>query len=76
MTKYEFINQNIVVIKEEIYRGMLPVCIVNHLIIYCRYDHYRKRGYSAGESTFFTAEDNNISEMSVYRIRKSMEAEI
>jgi hypothetical protein len=79
MTRFEYINTKILTpdgIKEQIQVGILPMKIIRHFEIYCRFDQYKKQGYKISMAIFYTAEDFKITEDCVYKIKKSMEAEI
>jgi hypothetical protein len=72
MTRFEYINNNLQTVKEETKMGFIPISILRHYAIYCRYDAYRKQNNNVTTSVFYTSEDFNISEMTVHRIIKSM----
>jgi hypothetical protein len=76
MTRFDNISKNIDCYKKVIKDGFLSTSVLNHLIIYCRYDYYRKQGYSVTQSVFFTSEDNKICESMFYKIKKEMETEL
>lgn len=72
MTRFEYLNANLHVIKEETKMGFIPIDILRHYAIYCRFDYYLKQKNNISTSVFYTSEDFNISERSIYRIIKSM----
>jgi hypothetical protein len=76
MTKFEYINDNIVNIKKDIKAGIISSCVVKHFIIYARYDYYLKAGHPVTQAVQFTAQDNRVSETWVFNIIKNMESEI
>ena len=72
MTRFDYINQNLPEIKEEVKMGFIPLDILNHYAIYCRYDFYRKQKINVTTSVFYASEDFNISERTIFRIIKDM----
>ncbi len=76
MTRFQYINKNIDKIKEEIKLGLISTTILNHFIIYSKYDYYRKLGNYVGFSVLFTSEDLKVDERTVFRVIKNMEEEI
>ena len=76
MTKYEYIGNNMIFIKEGIMLGVISTCVLSHFRIYTQYINYRALGYSIGKSVFTISENNGVSEILIHKIRKEMEAEI
>lgn len=75
MKRFQFINQNIVFIKEGIRHGLYPTCLLGHWVVYCRFDYYRKLGYPVTKAALCTAEDMKVSKQTVFNIKKDMENE-
>jgi hypothetical protein len=76
MTRIELINKDIDNVKLYIQAGMFSCAILRHLEIYCRYELYKKMGKSLSESILNAADDFQISEVTMYAIKKQMESEI
>jgi len=79
MTKFEYINQNILNpkgIREQVKLGILPASIIRHFELYCRYDYYRKQGYKKYISIGFVAEDYRLHDNTILNVIRSMEAEL
>lgn len=74
MTYFEYINSNIDRVKWEVSIGHVYSSAINHYAVYCRYDYYRKQGNSVSKASFFASEDLKISERSILKIKKQMEA--
>lgn len=72
MTKFQYINENLETIKQETKMGFIPIDVLHHYAIYCRYDAYRKQNNNVSDSVFFTSEDFKIGERTIYRIIKDM----
>jgi hypothetical protein len=75
MTQFEYISQNIDRTKSDARNGIIPVSIITHWAIYCRYDLHKRSGYNKCEAISFTSLDFNMQERSIYRIIKEMESE-
>ena len=79
MTKFEYINQNILNpkgIKYQVKLGILPTSIIRHFELYCRYDYYRKQGFKKYMAVGFTSDDYRLHDNTILRVIKNMEAEI
>jgi hypothetical protein len=76
MKRFEYINSHIDTIRKEIKIGLMPTSILRHYAIYSRFDYYRKLKYYVGISVFYTSEDMEISETTIYKVIKNMEEEI
>ena len=79
MNRFAYINKNILTpdgIKEQIRLGILPSSVIRHFEIYSKFDYYKKQGHNISTSVFFVSEDFNITDGTVYKIKKSMETEI
>lgn len=79
MTKFEFINNNILTpngIKDQIKAGIISITVLRHFEIYSRFDYYRKAGNNVSTSIFNVSEDFGVIEGTVYKIKKSMESEL
>lgn len=80
MSRFEYINQNLDRIKNEVRMGLFPVEILTQWAIYCRYDYYRKlRGEKKKwhfNSASFTANDFKMCETRIYKIIKQMQEEV
>jgi hypothetical protein len=76
MTKAEYISRNIDHIKMDIKLGIVSSTILRHLEIYCRFDYYRKSGLPVNESILNAGDDFKVSETTVFKIKKQMEAVI
>jgi hypothetical protein len=76
MNRFQYINKNINEIKTEVKIGLMSISILNHYMIYSRYDHYRKRGNGVSLAVLMTSDDFNLSEMTIYTIKKNMESEL
>lgn len=53
--------------------GLLSTSVLNHIVIYSRFDYYLRIGYPVSRAAFYTAEDNKISEQTVFNIKRNME---
>ena len=76
MSKYEYIAKHITLIKEGVMLGIISTSVLNHFRIYTQYMNYLAIGYSVGKAVFTISENNKISEIMIYKIKQSMEAEI
>jgi hypothetical protein len=76
MSKYDYIANNITFIKEGVMLGVISTSVLSHFRIYTQYINYLAIGYSVGKAVFTISEDNKISEIMIYKIKQSMEAEI
>jgi hypothetical protein len=76
MSKYDYIANNITLIKEGVMLGIISTSVLSHFRIYTQYMNYLAIGYSVGKAVFTISENNKISEISIYKIKQSMEAEI
>jgi hypothetical protein len=76
MTRFQYINQKIDGYKEDIQKGVLPVSLFTHYIIYSRFDVYKKQGNNINQSVFLTSQEYKITEGWVYNVKKYMEEEI
>jgi hypothetical protein len=76
MNKFQYINQNLDRIKNDVRLGIVSTYCLCHFYAYSRYDYYRKQGYKKCQSVFFTSEDLKVSEQLVHRVRKDMEVEV
>lgn len=76
MNRFQYINDNIVQIKKDIYAGIFPLGLLKHYAIYSRFDYYKKLGNSVTDSVFFISQDFKVSERWIFKIIKNMESEI
>jgi len=76
MTKFDYIGNNIETIKAEIMFGIISTCILSHFRIYTQYLNYLALGLSIPQSIFILAENNKVSEQTIYRIKWEMESEL
>ena len=76
MTKYDWIGLNMLFIKEGIMLGIISTCTLSHFRIYTHLLNYMAAGKHLREAIFILANENKISEQSVYRIKWEMESEV
>jgi len=76
MIKFQYINENIKQIKEQVKTGLISTTILSHYAIYSRYDYYRRNKHSKRDAVFFIVDDFELSERTIYRIIKNMNEEI
>jgi hypothetical protein len=76
MTRFEYIGNNILFIKEGVMFGFISTCILSHFRIYTQYLNYLSLGLSIPQVVFILAEENRVSEQTVYRIKWEMETEL
>ena len=76
MTKFQYINDNLLTIKKEVRMGLIPPSVLSHFAIYSRYDYYRKLGNYVGFSVLFASDSCRVSESLVYKIIKEMEESV
>ena len=79
MNRFEYINKNLLKpdgIIEQIRLGILPLSVRRHFEIYSKFDYYKKQGHNVSKSVFFVSEDFNITDGTVYKIKKTMETTI
>jgi hypothetical protein len=76
LTKYDYIGNNMIFIKEGIMLGIISTCVLSHFRIYAQYLNYLALGYSVGNAVFTISENNKMSEDMVYKIKKAMEEEL
>lgn len=76
MTKFEYINKNIDLIKYLIKAGIVSTTFLNNWHIYSRYDYYLKLGNSKAVSSIWIEDEFKLSRMGFFRIRKIMEDQI
>jgi len=76
MTQFEWIGQNLDVIKTGIKCGRISTTTLSYFRIYTQIHNYRALGYSITESVFQVAEDNKLGEDTIYRIKREMETDL
>ena len=76
MNLFGYINKNIERIKFDIRIGIIGCALLKHWQIYAKFDYYRKAGNKVSMSVDYCCDDFCISENSVYKIIKKMEAEL
>ncbi len=76
MTYFAYINENLDRIRNDVRMGIIPCSVLNHWLVYSRFDYYRRTGKQRCESIFYTAEDSGLKERQVYYIVAKMEAEL
>lgn len=76
MTKYECISSNMTCIKLGIMLGYTSFTILSHFRIYTQYLNYLALGVPMGKTVLILADENKVSEQTIYRIKWEMEAEI
>lgn len=74
MTNFDYIVNNMDCVKELIMRGMISTCVLSHFRIYSQFQNYIKMGHPVGRSATITSYKNNISEQTMFNIKKEMEA--
>lgn len=73
MNRFNYINKNITRIKYETEHGFYSTSILGHYAIYSKYDYYRKTGFPVSKAVLYTAEDNKVSEHTIFKIKRKME---
>ena len=76
MTRFQYINENIDKIREEIKIGLISTTVLSHFAIYSRYDYYRKLGNYVCLAIMFTSDNCQVSESLIYKVIHEMEEEI
>jgi hypothetical protein len=76
MTFFNYINQNIIRIKQEVKMGLISSSVTRDWEIYCRYSYYKKINTESSLAVIFTGEDFKVSRQWVYTIVKRMEEEV
>jgi hypothetical protein len=76
LTKFQYINENLNQIKQEVKQGLISISVLRQYEIYSRYDYYRKLSHPVGLAVMFTSEDLNVKERWIFIIKKQMESEI
>jgi putative cell wall-binding protein len=76
MTRFEYIGNNMEVIKEGIMLGVISTCVLNHFRIYTQYLNYIALGLPICKAVFIIAEDNKLSEILIHKIKREMETEL
>jgi hypothetical protein len=76
MTKYDYIGNNMIFIKEGIMLGVISTSVLSHFRIYTQYLNYLSLGNSIGKSVFLISESNKVSEALIHKIKKAMEEEL
>jgi hypothetical protein len=76
MMLFNYINENINRVKNDIKLGIMPCSILFHWEIYARYDALKKMGNSEAMTRFRIAEQYKMNESTVFRIVKKMESDV
>lgn len=76
MTRFDYIGNNIVFIKEGIMFGVISTCVLSHFRIYSQLQNYLVMGYPITKAILIVSEDNKLSEDMVFKIKKEMETEL
>jgi hypothetical protein len=76
MTKFNYINNNLDRIKQEVKMGLISTSTLNHYAIYSRYDYFRRLNNYNGVSILLTADSCKVDDSTVYRVIKEMESKI
>lgn len=77
MTVYNYISENINVIKKEIRMGLIAPTTLKHWQMYSRYDYYKRLGNNTSIAISLAANDCGISsEGWAYQIKSKMENEV
>jgi hypothetical protein len=76
MIHFEYITDNIDFYKKGVFLGDISTCVLNHFRIYSQLQNYLKMGYPITKAVLYTAEDNKVSEQTIFKIKKIMESEI
>ena len=76
MTRFQYINTNFLRIKQEVNMGLISPYVLAHFAAYSRFDYYRKQGLTICNSVMCASEDMNISELTIFKIKKRMETEL
>jgi hypothetical protein len=73
MTKFAYINENLLTVKKEVRMGLIPPTVLAHYAIYSRYDYYRRLGNHRSLSILITSDNCRVCENLIYKIIKEME---
>jgi hypothetical protein len=76
MSKYDYIGNNMIFIKEGIMLGVISTCVLSHFRIYTQYINYLSLGFTSAKAIFILSEVNKVSEQTIYRIKWEMEDSI
>jgi hypothetical protein len=76
MTLFSYINENIDHVKTDTRLGLISCSLLNHYSIYSRFDYYKKLGHSIRDAASCAAIDFNVTDNTVFIIKKKMEAEV
>jgi len=76
MTRFQYINDNLDQVKEEVKMGLISTTVLSHYAIYCRYDYYRKLGNRNSISILIASDNFRVSENLIYKIIKEMEDKV
>jgi len=76
MSKYDYIGNNMIFIKEGIMLGVISTCVLGHFRIYTQFINYMAMGVPVGKAILILADENKVSEQTIYRIKWEMEVEI
>jgi hypothetical protein len=76
MTVFNYISENIDRIRTDVKIGLTSYCVIKHWAIYSRYLYYRGVNNSVSNSVLYASSDFKISDRTLYKIIKKMEATV
>jgi len=76
MTRFEYVNNNLERIRVETKYGLVSSSILRHFEIYCRFDYYRKQGYTVRDAAIYAGEDMRVSDRWVLKIIKQQKESV